>query len=48
MPKGTPELVNLRLLQALSGGKGGATLDHGRDAFAGASPDHPNDEDHRA
>lgn len=45
MLKGNPELMNLRLLQALSGGKGGATLVLGRDAFAAASPGAPNDED---
>ncbi|WP_407527166.1 SPFH domain-containing protein [Methylobacterium oryzisoli] len=41
MLKGNPELMNLRLLQALSpsGGKGGATLVLGRDALAAARPE---------
>lgn len=40
MLKGNPELMNLRLLQALSasGGKGGATLVLGRDAFSATAP----------
>ncbi|KQP40541.1 SPFH domain-containing protein [Methylobacterium sp. Leaf106] len=40
MLKGNPELMNLRLLQALStsGGKGGATLVLGREAFAASAP----------
>ncbi|WP_053080161.1 SPFH domain-containing protein [Methylobacterium variabile] len=40
MLKGNPELMNLRLIQALSpsGGKGGATLVLGRDALVAARP----------
>ena len=37
MLKRNPELMNLRLLEAASGGKGGATLVLGRKSFA-ASP----------
>ncbi|KQP59578.1 SPFH domain-containing protein [Methylobacterium sp. Leaf112] len=41
MLKGNPELMNLRLLQALatSGSKGGATLVLGREAFAASAPE---------
>ncbi|MEH3144970.1 MAG: SPFH domain-containing protein [Methylobacterium frigidaeris] len=39
MLKGNPELMNLRLLQALNpGGKGGATLVLGRDALVATKP----------